>query len=222
MIYLICGNAGCELRTVKSKLHSTLWVDSAGSDGHILLEVPPPPVGVHQNPQLEDQIDGEKGEEGQVVALLGPHSDTDPLHPSAQLYGAKDEADTEELEAECGDPPPVEGELEEEEEDEEAEEQTAPVRDTGEERGGGTQGLQLQVVPQHEDPHDLVTHAEIAVEDVQEPVPAGLIPAHEEEVEGEARHGDQQKGGGRDDGEDIPHILQQVFNDVPISYSGQC
>ena len=151
----------------------------------------------------------------------------------------KDEADNEELEAECGDPPPVEGELEveagvvmvdgghhgdleEEEEDEEAEEQAAPVRDTGEQGGGGTQGLQLQVVPQHEDPHDLVTHAEIAVEDVQEPVPAGLIPAHEEEVEGEARHGDQQQGGGGDNGEDIPHILQQVFNNVPISYSGQC
>ena len=92
-----------------SKLHNTLRVDAAGSDNHILLEVPPPPVGVHHNPQLEDQIDGEKGEEGQVVALLGLHSDADPLHPCAQLDGAKDEDDNDELEAECRDPPPLEG-----------------------------------------------------------------------------------------------------------------
>ena len=196
-------------------------------------------MGVHQNSKLKDQIDDKKREEGQVVPFLSLRSDTDLLESYAQLDDVKDESDDDELEAECGDVPPAEGELEvearlvmadggrdgdleEEEEDEEAEEQAAPVRDTGEERGGGTEGLQLQVVPQHEDPHDLVTHAEIAVEDVQEPVPAGLIPAHEEEVEGEARHGDQQQGGGGDDGEDIPHILQQVFNDVPISYSGQC
>ena len=142
-----------------SKLH-IVGVDAARSDGHILPEVPPPPVGVHHNPQLEDQIDGEKREDGQVVALLGPHSDADPLQPCAQLYGAKDEDNNEELEAECGGPPPAEGEveveagvvmfdgghqgdLEEEEEVEEAEEQTAPVRDTGEEGGSGTEGLQL-------------------------------------------------------------------------------
>ena len=92
-----------------SKLHNIFRVDAARSDGHIHLDVPPPPVGVHHNPQLEDQIDGEKGEEGQVVALLGPHSDADPLEPCAELDGAKDEADNEELEAECGDPPPLEG-----------------------------------------------------------------------------------------------------------------
>ena len=222
-----------------SKLHNIVRVDAARSDGHILLEVPPPPVGVHHNPQLEDQIDGEKGEEGQVVALLGPHSDADPLQPSAQLYGAKDEADNEELEAECGDPPPVEGELEveagvvmadggrhgdleEEEEDEEAEEQTAPVRDTGEERGGGTEGLKLQVVGEHEDTHHLVTHAEVPVQHVQEPVLVGGVPAHEEEVEGEAYDGDQEEGGGSEEGENIPHSAQQVFSDVPISYSGEC
>ena len=196
-------------------------------------------MGVHQNSKLKNQIDDKKREKGQVVPFLSLRTDTDLLESYAQLDGAKDESDNDEVEAECGDVPPVEGELEveagvvmadggrhgdleEEEEDEEAEEQAAPVRDTGEERGGGTEGLQLQVVPQHEDPHDLVTHAEIAVEDVQEAVLAGLIPAHEEEVEGEARHGDQQQGGGGDNGEDIPHILQQVFNDVPISYSGQC
>ena len=196
-------------------------------------------MGVHQNSKLKNQIDDKKREKGQVVPFLSPRSDTDLLESYAQLDDVKDESDDDELEAECGDVPPAEGELEvearlvmadggrhgdleEEEEDEEAEEQAAPVRDTGEQGGGGTESLQLQVVGEHEDPHDLVTHAEIAVEDVQEPVPAGLIPAHEEEVEGEARHGDQQQGGGGDNGEDIPHILQQVFNNVPISYSGQC
>ena len=92
-----------------SKLHNIFRVDAARSDGHIHLDVPPPPVGVHHNPQLEDQIDGKKGEEGQVVGLLDLHSDADPLEPCAELDGAKDEADNEELEAECGDPPPLEG-----------------------------------------------------------------------------------------------------------------
>ena len=228
------------MRTVRlSKLHNTLRVDAARSDGHILPEVPPPPVGVHHNPQLEGQVDGEKGEDGQVVALLGPHSNADPLQPRAQLDGAKDEADNDELEAECGGPPPAEGEveveagvvvadgghhrdLEEEEEDEEAQEQAAPVRDAGEEVGGSTQGLQLEIVGEHEDTHQLVTHAEVPVQHVQEAVLVGGVPAHEEEVEGEAGHGDQEEGGGGEEGADIPHSAQQVFSDGPISDSGEC
>ena len=93
MIYLICGNAGCKLRTVRlittpcftrlSKLHNIVRVDAARSDGHILLEVPPPPVGVHHNAQLEDQIDGEKEEEGQIEGLLGLHRDADLLESCA-------------------------------------------------------------------------------------------------------------------------------------------
>ena len=206
---------------------------------YIFLQIPPTPVGVHQNSKLKDQIDDKKREEGRVVPFLSPRCDTDLLESYAQLDDGKDESDDDEVEAECGDVPPVEGELEveagivmadggrhgdleEEEEDEEAEEQTAPVRDTGEEGGGSTQGLQLQVVREHEDTHHLVTHAEVPVQHVQEAVLVGGVPAHEEEVEGEARHGDQQQGGGGDNGEDIPHILQQVFNNVPISYSGQC
>ena len=96
------------------------------------------------------------------------------------------------------------------------EEQAAPIWDAGEEGGGGTQGLQLEVVREHEDTHDRVTHTEVPVQHVQETVLVGGVPAHEEEVEGEARHGDQQQGGGGEEGEHIPHSAQQVFSDGPI------
>ena len=69
---------------------------------------------------------------------------------------------------------------------------------------------------EHEDTHDRVTHAEVPVQHVQETVLVGGVPAHEEEVEGEARHGDQQQGGGGEEGEHIPHSAQQVFSDGPI------
>ena len=134
---------------------------------------------------MKNQIDGNKREDSQVVLLLGLLISTDTLESCTVLDEAKGETDNDELEAEYGDPPPVEGEveveagivvtngghhrdLEEEKEDEEAEEQAAPVRDTGEEDGGGTQGLQLQVMREHEDTHDLVTHAEVPVQHVQE------------------------------------------------------
>ena len=75
---------------------------------------------------------------------------------------------------------------------------------------------------EHEDTHHLVTHAEVPVQHVQEPVFIGGVPAHEEEVEGEAYDGDQEKGDGCEDGEGIPHIAQQVVDDVPIRDTGYC
>ena len=67
-----------------------------------------------------------------------------------------------------------------------------------------------------------MTHAEVPVQHVQEAVLVGGVPAHEEEVEGEAYDGDQEQGDGGEEGADIPHCAQQVFYDIPISYSGKC
>ena len=56
-----------------------------------------------------------------------------------------------------------------------------------------------------------MTHAEVPVQHIQEPVLVSGVPAHEEEVEGEAYDGDQQEGDGGEEGEHIPDSAQQVF-----------